>query len=394
MSAWLRGVWRCPNRRLMGAKALASIIFFAPDLAETAQVRRIRSFVRLGHSVSSVSMHKGRDRQGATWPDLSLGQIADEQLGRRLLLALKGLRKLWQHRTRIRQSDLIIARNIDMVMLALAARFICGRRVPVVYECLDIHGIFTGVGRKGAVARWTERIALSRVALLVVSSPGFIEHYFGPTQKYGGPWVLLQNKLWFAGDPLSRPATPPLRYGPLVLGWVGAIRCQPSLDLLCAVAALMPDSLRIVIRGVIHDHALPGFQGRIAAHPNMYYDGPYTYPDGLAQVYGACDLVWAQDLWQRGANSDWLLPNRIYEASWFGCPSIAVAGTQTAAKIGDDGLGYVIDTASADALCNLLQSLTRDGIVRVQQGILRRPDSDFALGSAEIAAVVTMGTQP
>jgi hypothetical protein len=38
-----------------------------------------------------------------------------------------------------------------------------------------------------------------------------------------------------------------------------------------------------------------------------------------------CDAVWAQDLWQSGANSDWLLPNRIYEASYFGCPSIALA---------------------------------------------------------------------
>lgn len=374
----------------MGAK-MAHILFFAPDLSETAQLRRIRSFAQAGHSVRSVSMRKTVVQ--VDWPDLDLGQIANEQLGRRLRLALRGLGKLWAYRRQVAQADLIIARNIDMVMLALAARLMCGRRVPVVYECLDIHGIFTGTGRKSRVARWVERFALARVALLVVSSPGFIAHYFGPVQGFGSRWLLLENKLWFPGAALPRPKAEVHRKGPLVLGWVGAIRCQPSLDLLCAVAGQMGDALRINVRGVIHDHALDDFQGRIAAHPNIHYGGPYEYPDGLVAVYGDCDLVWAQDLWQRGANSDWLLPNRIYEASWFGCPSIAVAGTQTAAKIAADGLGFVIGAATPGALLGLLAPLTRDQIGPVRQAILDRPDADFALIEAEINAVVTMGMQ-
>jgi succinoglycan biosynthesis protein ExoL len=367
---------------------MANILFFAPDLAETAQLRRIRSFAKAGHGVSSVSMRKGVVQ--VDWPDLDLGKIANEQLRRRMLLALRGLGKLWRHRAQVRAADLIIARNIDMVVLALVVRVMCGRRVPVVYECLDIHGIFTGTGRKGQVARWVERFALARVQGLVVSSPGFMMGYFEPVQRYGGKWLLVENKLWFPGVALPRPIEVD-RAGPLVLGWVGAIRCQPSLELLCAVAGKMAD-LRIEIRGVIHDHALDDFQGRIGAHPNIHYGGSYAYPDGLVDVYGACDLVWAQDLWQRGANSDWLLPNRIYEASWFGCPSIAVAGTQTAAKIAADGLGFVIDAATPEALVGLLEGLSRERIGVVRRGILARPDSDFMLGQAEIDAVVTMGT--
>ena len=370
---------------------MAEILFFAPDLAETAQLRRIRSFARAGHGVRSVSMRKAAVQ--VEWPDLDLGQIENEQLGRRVGLALRGLRKLWAYRRQVAQAELIIARNIDMVLLALAARLMGGRRVPVVYECLDIHGIFTGGGRKAKVARWVERFALARVALLVVSSPGFIDHYFRPVQGYAGRWLLLQNKLWFPGVTLPRAASAERRDGPLVLGWVGAIRCQPSLELLCAVAGRMGDALRIEVRGVIHDHALDDFAGRIGAHQNIHYGGPYAYPDGLAGVYGACDLVWAQDLWQRGANSDWLLPNRIYEASWFGCPSIAVAGTQTAAKIAADGLGYVIEQPTPEALSRLLERLTRAEIGVVRQDILARPEADFALGEAEINAVVAMGMQ-
>ena len=371
--------------------SMAEILFFAPDLSETAQLRRIRSFARAGHGVRSVSMRKGPVQ--VEWPDLDLGQIANEQLGRRVRLALRGLVKLWTNRRHVAQAELIIARNIDMVLLALAARLMGGRRVPVVYECLDIHGIFTGKGRKARAARLVERYALARVALLVVSSPGFIDHYFSPVQSYKGRWLLLENKLWFPGAALPRPEPVVQRAGPLVLGWVGAIRCQPSLELLCAVAGQLGNALRIEVRGVIHEHALDDFGGRIACHPNIHYGGPYAYPDGLAGVYGACDLVWAQDLWQRGANSDWLLPNRIYEASWFGCPSIAVAGTQTAAKITADGLGYVVEQPTPEALAGLLKGLTRDQIGVVRQGLLARHDADFALREAEINAVAAMGMQ-
>lgn len=368
---------------------MARVVFFAPDLAETAQIRRIRSYVRAGHQVSSVSMRKVGAMQvaAADWPDTSLGEIANEQLGRRVRLALLGLGRLWSVRHTVASADLIVARNLDMVLLALLTRWMGGGRVPIVYECLDIHRIFIGQGVKAQVARWFERFALARVALLVLSSPGFWRNYFHSLQRHVGPWLLLENKLWFPNQPLPRKARQP-NAGPLVLGWVGAIRCQPSLDLLCAVAERMPQQLRIEIRGVIHEHGLPDFAARIAAHPNMRYGGPYPYPDGLADVYASCDLVWAQDLWQQGANSAWLLPNRIYEASWFGCPSIAVSGSETAAKIAADGLGYVIPEASAQALQTLLEGLDRERIARVREGILARPDKHFALDVSEIEAVV------
>ena len=370
---------------------MADILFFASDLAETAQLRRIRSFASAGHKVRSVSMRKIAVQ--VDWPDIDLGQINNEQLGRRMRLALRGLGKLWANRRQLVQADLIIARNIDMVLLALAACFMCRRRVPVVYECLDIHGIFTSDRRRAGLARWVERIALARVALLVVSSPGFISHYFGPVQHYSGRWLLLENKVWFPNKALPRPRDVLGRNGPLVLGWVGAIRCQPSLELLCALAGQMGNALRIEIRGVVHDHALVDFAGQIAAHSNIQFTGSYAYPDGLESVYAVCDLVWAQDMWQRGANSDWLLPNRIYEASWFGCPSIAVTGTQTAAKIAANGLGYVLPAPTVDALHSLLDSLIRAEIVELGQSILARPDSDFALDEADINRVVAMGIQ-
>ena len=108
-------------------------------------------------------------------------------------------------------------------------------------------------------------------------------------------------------------------------------------------------------------------------------------PSGLGAVYAACDLVWAQDMWQAGTNSDWLLPNRIYEAGYFGCPSVALAATETGRRIVDDGLGYVIAAPTADSLVGLLERLDRREIGGLSTDVLAKPDGAFRLYPKELA---------
>lgn len=47
-------------------------------------------------------------------------------------------------------------------------------------------------------------------------------------------------------------------------------------------------------------------------------------------------------MWQRGTNSDWLLPNRISEASWCGCFSVALDSIHTGKRIREAGIGRTI----------------------------------------------------
>ncbi len=398
---------------------MVRILFFASDISEIAQRRRIRSFRALGHVVASLGMQKRAAE--VDWPHISLGQIVEERLWRRLTVALLALPRLWRQRHALATVDLIIARNLDMVVLALIARAFAGRRVPVVYECLDVHGLMTR-GGLGALARWVERRALARVALLVVSSPGFISQYFVARQGYAGPWHLLENKLALDVPPPPRPlpkhfdllsqrkalplAKPRTCFAfrgdltksrnviaerpgePLVLGWVGAIRCPRSFALLLEAADALPDTLEIRVNGTLHDHAIPGFAEAVAQRLNIRFCGAYAYPEGLAAAYAGLDLVWAQDLWQGGANSDWLLPNRIYEASWFGCPSLAVAGTETGRRVTASGLGFTLAEPTAEALIGCLQRLSPDDILACRKALLARPDQDFRQAAGELESVV------
>lgn len=325
------------------------------------------------------------------WPNLDLGEMPNHKFGARILRLLAALPRILRHGRALRDADVVIARNFDLLTLAWLSRSLSpGSSARLVYECLDIHGLFTGGGAVARVMRFLERRLLSRIDLLWTSSPGFVRCYFQPVQGYDGPCAILENKLWFDGPPPARPAIEDRIAGsaPFTLGWVGSIRCTATLDLLAETARMLGPRIRIVVRGSIHRHAVPDFDDVVARHDNITYGGAYEYPHGLAEVYLGCDAVWAQDLWQRGANSDWLLPNRIYEASWFGCPSIAVADTETGRRVASDDLGFVIAEPTAEALAQLLGDHDRAAFRAVSERILAMPDTAFRLDPADVAAAL------
>lgn len=356
----------------------ARIVVFGFDVAEASQIRRIRALTALGHQVHSFTMRRLNMNTDfrPDWPDTPLFQTTNGALMTRAAVVAVSILTMTRHRARLREADLILARNLDMLAIALAARRMAGvDYVPVIYECLDIHSVLTDPGLKGRMMRAAERAMLGRIQMLAISSPGFIRHHFDPVQHYRGPWALWENKL----VPLPTLPAPPHRTSGhrLRLGWTGTIRCAPSLALLAETAARMGDRLRIHIHGTVHRHAVPDFDRTLTDHANLVYHGPFAYPDDLGRIFRDCDLIWSQDLWQAGGNSDWLLPNRIYEAGWAGRPCIAVAGTETGRRIEEQGLGWVIPAPRADHLVRLLTQLTPEMIADKAAMIAARPRTDF-----------------
>ncbi|MGB7240877.1 MAG: glycosyltransferase [Sulfitobacter sp.] len=373
---------------------IARVFVFAFDLTEASQVRRIQSLADLGHDVSSAAFRRGNMNADfePNWHNVDLGHIENESYAKRLIAMLRAIWRLRKSPGDIAAADVLIARNFDLLAIAWMMRLLLRQRsTPLVYECLDIHGLFTRQDRVGGVMRWLERRLLGTIQLLIVSSPGFLRNYFHAVQGYRGAATIIENKLWFENTPVARPAIPPKRAkdAPLTIGWVGSIRCAPSLKILTEMSDALGTGVQVNIHGNVHQHALPGFNTAIYERSNITYFGPYSYPDGLAEVYSGCDLVWAQDLWQRGANSDWLLPNRIYEASWFGCPSIALADTETGRRVASGQLGLTIDEPSASSLVQALQVLRPSDISKMSRGILQQNDDLFRLRSADVSRALS-----
>ena len=345
--------------------------------------------MRLGHDVVSFSFR--RENMNTTfrpsWHNVDLGVMPNQRFASRIGLLIFAIPKVLRHLRTVRRSDVVIARNFDLLALAWIVRLATVHRRPrLVYECLDIHSLFTRNDKIGQTMRFLERRLLASTDLLWVSSPGFVDSYFKPLQGYRGRHVLIENKLWFDGPAPKRPKHRERRAPsrPLVLGWVGSIRCSASLALLAETARSLGKEVQVAIHGNIHRHAVPDFDDVIADHTNMTYHGAYAYPDGLRDIYLQCDAVWAQDLWQRGGNSDWLLPNRIYEASWFGCPSIAVSDTETGRRIAQSGLGFVVQAPTGKALSAMLTDLTCDDLENASHRLLKMPDRNFRLLDSDV----------
>ncbi len=355
--------------------------FFTADITEISQRRRIKGFRAAGHKVMSVSFTKegGQFSEDPDWPNVSLGKAKNSHIFRWLGILFLTLPWLFFHRSRLRDMDVFVARNLDMFCLAWLVRLVCFSRACLVYECLEIHDVFTRPGVVSAMVRWLERRFLARADSLIISSPAILECYFQARQGYQGQWHLVENKRWFDHTPPARPKEATHHNRPLTIGWVGVIRCEPSFRILLETAKRLPKDIRLEIHGAIHRHVIHNFDGRIAGLRNVSYHGTYTDPYDLNAVYERLDLVWAQDLSPNGANWNWRLPSRMYEAAWFGCPSLAQSSTQAGRHIDAHGLGWSLPKVNADNLATLLPSISPSVLLKTKQKIMAMADDKFRL---------------
>jgi succinoglycan biosynthesis protein ExoL len=370
------------------------VVFFGHNRKDAAIQRRIHSFLDAGIDVTGFMFRRdGEPKEpGPAWKNIDLGMVEHCQHAQRIFTLMRAIWRSVTHRSIIRKADIVYARNFDMLILAFVSLiFMYKDRPKVVYECLDVNQAMTKSGAAGATIRWFERVAMRHIDLLVVSSPGFINNYFVPMQHYHGPHALIENKIYFPGEVVARPIENTLKdstKGPLVIAWVGILRCQVSLDLLKQLAQSEGNKVLIRFHGLISDYVISDFEEQIEPFPNIVYKGPYEWPKGLTEAYSGVHLIWAQELHWSGFNSDWLLPNRIYEGSYFGALSLCVNGTETSKAVQNRGLGYVLPDSKSQTLIDFVRDLDRKEVLQKQKALLNRPISDFVASADEVKDLV------
>ncbi len=332
------------------------IAYFAPELADPAVRRRVGMLTDARCAVNLLGF--ARDR-GAGAPDADgyvLGHTQNRKFVQRIFSVLGAipralaLRRLW------RDADVVLARNLEMLALVVLVTLIMRPRARIAYECLDIHRLMSSPGIAGRVLRAIERACLRRSAIVVTSSPAFEQHHFRQMQGFAGDIILAENKilpLAEAAPSLSaRPEGPPW-----VIAWCGVLRCRKSLDLLRKLANETNGDVRVDLWGAPALDQIPTFHDLVAGAPNMAFHGRYEARD-LPAIYGRAHFAWTLDFYEAGGNSDWLLPNRLYESLAFGAVPLAVAGVETARWLSAKNVGLVFDASLERALSAFFLSLT------------------------------------
>ncbi|MEZ2218439.1 glycosyl transferase family 1 [Rhizobium sp. RCC_161_2] len=341
------------------------ILYFVHDLADPAVRRRVLMLQAGGARVTLAGFRRDANALAAVHgiEPIELGRTRDAQFTHRIAAVAKSALKLRGLLRSIPKPDVIIGRNLEMLALAKRARSIFGGEMPVVYECLDIHRLLLRKDALGGALRGVERYFGVDAALLLTSSPAFVERYFRPRSGLDLPIVLLENKV-LALDGLDDTAAPsprlPAKGEPWKIGWFGALRCRKSLALLDEFSRRMDGRFEIVLRGRPAYSEFDDFDGIVRDAPFMHFAGPYKNPEDLSTIYGEVQFSWAIDFFEEGLNSSWLLPNRLYEGGLYGAVPIAMDGTETSRFLASRKVGLLLDKANPAHLVTLMSDMNEE----------------------------------
>ena len=338
------------------------IAYFVHDVSDPAVAKRVR-MLRAGGAEVIVAGFRRTDTAPAPIDGaaiIDLGRTHDARMIHRAGAVAGQLLRARRLAKQVGDVDVYLARNLEMLVVAESTRRAAGGQCGLVYECLDVHRLLVSQGKVGAALRTIERNLLRRARLVIVSSDAFVTSYFEPRQGLGRdlrlPVLLVENKV-FQPTPVNenvrfeREAHRPWR-----IGWFGAIRCRRSLDILCDLAARRPDLVEVVIRGRPSEAEFENLAAKVEDCPNVTFAGPYTAAD-LEQIYSEVHFTWAIDYFEAGANSDWLLPNRIYEGGLYGAVPLALASVETGAWLARRDLGVRMNDPARE-LETVLEAMT------------------------------------
>jgi succinoglycan biosynthesis protein ExoL len=376
------------------------IVYFVHDLKDPAVRRRLQMLFAAGMEVTLLGFSRGAPP--ATVEALTpivLGRTEDGRLIQRIGAVLRAALTASKWRKALNGADVVIARQLETLALAARARDRVAPNARLVYECLDVHRLMINPGPVGRVLRALERHLLRRCQALIVSSPEFIRSHFARRYCDLPAVTLIENKvlarevsdLGLAEQVrnAARPCGPPWR-----IGWFGVIRCRRSLDLLAALARSHKGAVEVIIRGRIAGDVRADLDSVVAATPNLHYFGPYDRRIDLASIYGEVHFAWAVDYYEDGANSDWLLPNRLYEGGLFGAVPITRGGVATATWLQRHGIGVCLDGDPAEALDTFIERLDQTDYERLAKAVRSLPlssviyhDKDCAILMNAISAI-------
>ncbi|TIN27428.1 MAG: glycosyltransferase family 4 protein [Mesorhizobium sp.] len=368
------------------------VLYLVHDVSDPAVRRRI-IMLRAGGAQVTLAGFRRTTNPIADIEELrpiDLGATRDGRFGQRLAAIARAAVSIGSKLGGMPRFDLIIARNLEMLALARRARSAFSASVPIVYECLDIHRLVLRNDVLGKALRATERFLARDVKLLVTSSPAFIANYFEPFGQVAAPIELVENKYFEAaailpGAPEAEesPVGPPWR-----IGWFGALRCRRSLELLADFSRRMEGRFEIVLRGRPALSEFPDFHGFVEAEPWLSFRGPYRNPEDMAAIYNDVHFSWAIDFFEAGQNSEWLLPNRLYEGCRFGAVPISMGNTETGRFLKQQDIGILLPEASPAALEATLGKMDGHRFAGLKARVLARNPRTWSYDRSDCRALV------
>ncbi|RUW32035.1 MULTISPECIES: glycosyl transferase family 1 [unclassified Mesorhizobium] len=368
------------------------VLYLVHDVSDPAVRRRVKMLRAGGAGITLAGFRRTNspiaEIEGIEPVDL--GPTRDGRFAQRIGAVARAAVTIGAKLSAVARPDLIIARNLEMLALARRANQAFGAGVPIVYECLDIHRLVLRNDLIGKTLRGVERHLARDVKLLVTSSPAFIANYFKPFGQIAAPVELIENK-YFDTMPVpadNLPESDPPMAPPWRIGWFGALRCRRSLELLAEFTRRQNGRFEVVLRGRPALSEFPDFHAFVEAEPWLSFRGPYRNPEDMAAIYREAHFSWAIDFFEQGQNSEWLLPNRLYEGCRFGAVPISMASTETGRFLKQQDIGVLLSEATPEGLETALGRMSQERYDKLKSRVLARNPRTWSYDRSDCLALV------
>ena len=120
----------------------------------------------------------------------------------------------------------------------------------------------------------------------------------------------------------------------------------------------------------------------------MQFHGAYANPEDLQKIYDEVHFSWAIDFYEAGQNSNWLLPNRLYEGCRYGSVPIAMQGTETSLFLQERGIGFSLGEPTVEVLAALFDEMDTDRYERAREKVKAQERSTWVFDQNDCRALV------
>jgi succinoglycan biosynthesis protein ExoL len=387
-----------PPKTISGASASPQvprlrIAYFVHDLNDAAVEKRLLMLRAAGFETVVTGFWRGAEPplEIAGAKTIPLSRSFDSRLVHRGVavarhaLTSRGLMR------ELGSADLFLARGLEMLAVAVAAKRRAEAPLAVIYEVLDIHRLLLSTSIAGRILRSIERALMRKTDFLITSSPAFLRAYFEPVQFLDRrlPTAVIENKLLLLHAGSVETSEAELAPGPpWRIGWFGMIRCSRSLEILRDLARKRPDLVKIEIFGRPTRSVFGDFGGHIRGVPALNFGGAYA-PADLKQLYKNVHFNWAIDYFEENANSEWLLPNRLYEGGSYNVVPFALRRTETGRWLKAMGLGVLLDEPTLE-LETFLDSLAPAAFRSLKNAACHAPRSAFIADQSDCDSMAAL----
>jgi hypothetical protein len=193
-----------------------ALLYLVHDIGDPAVAKRVRMLQAGGASVTLMGFRRDGTADIADCPVIDLGRTHNGRFIQRIIATLREVFLLARYRPLFEAADIILARNLEMLALAVRGRSLCREKPNLIYEVLDIHRLLLGTGLVGRSLRRLEGWLAKRASALIVSSPAFVPEYFQRLSSVRLPIRLVENKVFIGGVDIRKktnlyknPSPPP-----------------------------------------------------------------------------------------------------------------------------------------------------------------------------------------